>query len=409
MQVLKDEHKEQLTNEKVNKPIPWFANDELVEHETLFLYRKEAGQNSLLDKFTIDLGMMPTFEDFQFAVKELHGGGIYEATARSVSGAYTKRLNFSLAGFPKRPKEEQQQTLAPVQPDNGLKEILLMMAEANRQANERHEKLLEKMAEKPPVPEADPFLMVERVAKLLGTTGATPPVPKSTLETLLEAKQIQELLGGSEMTAGTDGWGAVTAALGPLSEVLKENTINERLKLQIALKQSQNKAPAPVQAAQVTAPQTVQTIAAPKFAALIAKFKPVLAGLIPYVEQGQPPSLIASALLSSVPDTDKPELLEFLSRDDALNDMARLEPKVANHWDWFTELANELIELIQATPNDTGITAAPTAPTTTEPKVEVIGGSAGDTANATDHGKASTPRTRKPRNKGASVTTGETA
>lgn len=396
------------TKEKI---IPWFASDELCEHETFFLYRKEAGQQCLLDKFTIDLGTMPTFEDFQMAVKELHGGGIYEATARTPSGAYAKRLQFSLAGFPKRPKEEQQQTLAPVQPDNGLKEILLMMAEANRQANERQEKILEKMAEKPPVPEADPFLMVERVAKLLGTTGATPPVPKSTLETLLEAKQIQELLGGSEMTAGTDGWGAVTAALGPLSEVLKENTINERLKLQIALKQSQNKAPAPVQpAAQVTAPQQVQTIAAPKFAALIAKFKPVLAGLIPYVEQGQPPSVIASALLASVPDTDKPELLEFLSRDDALNDMARLEPKVANHWDWFTELANELIDLIeQATPNDTGITAAPTAPTTTEPKIEVIGGSAGDTANATDHGKASTPRTRKPRSKGASVTTGETA
>lgn len=411
MQVLKDEHKEQLTNEKVNKPIPWFANDELVEHETLFLYRKEAGQNSLLDKFTIDLGMMPTFEDFQFAVKELHGGGIYEATARSVSGAYTKRLNFSLAGFPKRPKEEQQQTLAPVQPDNGLKEILLMMAEANRQANERHEKLLEKMAEKPPVPEADPFLMVERVAKLLGTTGATPPVPKSTLETLLEAKQIQELLGGSEMTAGTDGWGAVTAALGPLSEVLKENTINERLKLQLEHQKLKNQVAAPVPpAVPANAPQVVQTIAAPKFAALIAKFKPVLAGLIPYVEQGQPPSVIASALLASVPDTDKPELLEFLSRDDALNDMARLEPKVANHWDWFTELANELIDLIeQATPNDTATTAEPTAPTPAVAQVEAIGGSAGDTANATDHGKASTPRTRKPRSKGASVTTGETA
>lgn len=390
------------TKEKI---IPWFASDELSEHETFFLYRKEAGQQCLLDKFTIDLGTMPTFEDFQMAVKELHGGGIYEATARTPSGAYSKRLQFSLAGFPKRPKEEQQQQLAPVQPDNGLKEILLMMAEANRQANERHEKLLEKMAEKPPVPEVDPFLIVERVAGLLGKTGAAPPAPKTMLEQMIELKQVKDILSEDlPMTGGTDGWGAVTAALGPLSEVLKENTINERLKLQIALKQSQNKAPAPVQAAQVTA-QPVETIAAPKFAALIAKFKPVLAGLIPYVEQGQPPSLIASALLASVPDTDKPELLEFLSRDDALNDMARLEPKVANHWDWFTELANELIELIQATHNDTGTTAEPTAPTTTVTQVEAIGGSAGNTANATDHGKASTPRTRKPRSKSAGVTT----
>lgn len=385
----------------------WASVDTDNQDETVFLSRKESGQWCLLDRISVDQDTSPTIEDFKFSVKELHGGGIYEAVIRTPKGALARRIPFSLAGLPKRQREEQPQQLAPVQPDNGLKEVLMMIAESNRQAAERQEKLLLAMMEQNKKPEPDPFLMFERYATILGKTGATAPVPKTTLETLLEAKQIQELLGGNEMTVGTDGWGAVTAALGPLSEVLKENTINERLKLQIALKQTQNKAPVPP-AVPANAPQVVQTIAAPKFAALIAKFKPVLAGLIPYVEQGQPPSVIASALLASVPDTDKPELLEFLSRDDALNDMARLEPKVANHWDWFTELANELIDLIeQATPNDTGNTAEPTAPTPAVAQVEAIGGSAGDTANATDHGKASTPRTRKPRSKSAGVTTGQ--
>jgi hypothetical protein len=270
------------------KIIPWFASDELCEHETFFLYRKEAGQQCLLDKFTIDLGTMPTFEDFQMAVKELHGGGIYEATARTPSGAYSKRLNFSLAGFPKRPKEEQPLQAAPVQSDNGLKEVLLVMVEANRQANERHEKLLAEMREQNKKTEVDPFLVIERVAGVLGKTGATPPVPKTTLETLLEAKQIQELLGSTDLAPTADGWGAITAALGPLSEVLKENTINERLKLQLAHKQLQNKAPVQPAAAPKPAPQPVPAIAAPKFAAIIAEFKPVLAQIVPYAEQGQP-------------------------------------------------------------------------------------------------------------------------
>lgn len=405
MQVLQKEHKEQLTNEKVIKPIPWFANDEEIDHETLFLYRKEAGQNCLLDKFTIDLGMMPTFEDFQFAVKELHGGGIYEASTRNLSGTYAKRLYFSLAGFPKKPKEEQPQAVA--QAESSTDKLLAFLVQSQQRSEERMLQVLDKLAEKPPVPEADPFLMVERVAKLLGTTGATPPVPKSTLDTLIEAKQIQELLGSHDLAPTADGWGAITAALVPLSEVLKENTINERLKLHLAHKQLQNKAPVPP-AVPVNVPQVVQTIPAPKYAALAAELKPVLAQIVPYAEQNAAPSAIAEGLLGIVPD--KAALFEFLSRDDALNDMARLEPKIANHWDWFTELANALIDQIeQVQPNDTGTSTETAAPVAPVPKVETIGGSTGNTENAATHGKTGKTRTRKPVNQGAVVGASETA
>ncbi len=383
----------------------WASVDTDNQDETVFLSRKESGQWCLLDRISVDQDTSPTIEDFKFSVKELHGGGIYEAVIRTPKGALARRIPFSLAGLPKRQREEQ-----PVQAENSTDKLIAIMMENNRQANERLEKVLEKLAEKPAAPEVDPFLIVERVAGLLGKTGAAPPAPKTMLEQMIELKQVKDILSEDlPITGGTDGWGAVTAALGPLSEVLKENTINERLKLQLAHQQLKNKAPVPP-AAQLTAPQPVPTIAAPKFAALIAKFKPVLAGLIPYVEQGQPPSVIASALLASVPDTDKPELLEFLSRDDALNDMARLEPKVIDHWDWFTELANELIDLIeQAQPDDTGTSTAPTAPTTPIAQVEVSEGSAGNTANAAIDGQVSTPRPRKSSRKVASVTTGETA
>ena len=398
-------------NHVIDESEKWWASvDTDNQDETVFLSRKEAGQWCLLDRISVDQDTSPTIEDFKFSVKELHGGGIYEAVIRTPKGALARRIPFSLAGLPKRQREEQPQQLAPVQPENGLKEVLMMIAESNRQAAERQEKLLLAIMEQNKKPEVDPFVMFERAASVMSKNGATAPAPKTMLEQMLELKQIKDILSEDVVGAtGSDGWGAVTAALGPLSEVLKENTINERLKLQIALKQTQNKAPVPP-AVPANVPQVVQTIAAPKFAALIAKFKPVLSGLIPYVEQGQPPSMIASALLASVPVDDQAELLEFLSRDDALNDMARLEPKVANHWEWFSELANELIDLIeQAHPDDTGTRTAPTAPTTPEPKAEIIGGSAGDKANVTDHGQVNPPRPRKSRSKGASVTTGETA
>ena len=407
MQVLKNEHKDQLTNEKVIKPIPWFANDELCEYETFFLHRKEGGQNCLLDKFTIDLGTMPTFEDFQMAVKELHGGGIYEATARSVSGAYAKRLNFSLAGFPKKPKEEQPQAVA--QAESSTDKLLAFLVQSQQRSEERMLQVLDKLAEKPKEPEPDPFLMFERFAGLLGKTGATAPLPKTLLEQATELVQLKELFGGGDLAPTADGWGAITAALGPLSEVLKENTINERLKLHLAHKQLQNKAPVTVPpAVPANVPQVVQTIPAPKYAALIAEFKPVLAQIVPYAEQNAAPSAIAEGLLGIVPD--KVALFDFLNRDDALNDMARLEPKVADYWDWFAELANALLEQIeQAQTDDIGTSTETADPVAPVPKVDTIGGSTGNTANAATHGKTGKTRARKPVNKGAVVGASETA
>ena len=54
----------------------WWASDEGDGSQTVFLYRKEAGAQCLLDRYTIDPETMPTVEDFQFAVKEQHGGGV---------------------------------------------------------------------------------------------------------------------------------------------------------------------------------------------------------------------------------------------------------------------------------------------------------------------------------------------
>ena len=79
--------------------------------------------------------------------------------------------------------------------------------------------------------------MFERAASFLSAKGATPPPPKTLLEQMLEVKQVGEMMGltGGRADTASDGWGALTALAGPLMEVVKEGTVNDRLKLQLAL------------------------------------------------------------------------------------------------------------------------------------------------------------------------------
>lgn len=74
-------------NELNEVVLEWWASvDKSAQDQTIYLSRKEDGQYSLLDRFTIDPETMPTEEDFQFAVKELYGGGVYEGVIRRSGG-----------------------------------------------------------------------------------------------------------------------------------------------------------------------------------------------------------------------------------------------------------------------------------------------------------------------------------
>lgn len=381
----------------------WWASDEGDGSQTVFLYRKESGAQSLLDRYTIDPYSMPTLEDFQFAIKEQHGGGIYEATVRTPTGQLVKRIPFSLAGLPKR-QAEPAAAPAPAAPaaENGTDKLIAMMLENQRRADERLLLVLEKMSEQQRQEQPDPLVMVERVAGLLGKTGATPTPPKSLLEQVKELKEGAELLGLTGVGKGgdgSDGWGAMTALAGPLMDVVKENTVNERLKLQLAVDQQKRQAGQPAQPAQIAAP--AQAPAAPaQFAALLAGFAPVLPQLVQAAQGGHPADMVAGSLMQIVPVTDRTALRAFLDREEALADMTALAPEIARHHEWFTDLANGLIELIDGGGNAAG-TVQKTANPAAKPETENTRRPAGNAENAGNHGRPGTPGQRKPRNPGA--------
>ena len=391
------------TAEQGEQATGWWASDEGDGTQTVFLYRKEGGAQSLLDRYTIDPETMPTLEDFQFAIKEQHGGGVYEATVRKPGGQMIKRIPFSLAGLPKR-QAEQPPAAPAATAESGMDKIMAMMLENQRRSDERLTLILERIGEQiqqKPEPQPDPFLMFERAASFLSAKGATPPPPKTLLEQMLEVKQVGEMMGltGGRAETASDGWGALTALAGPLMEVVKEGTVNDRLKLQLALdrqKAAGQPAPAIAQAAPT---------AAGDFQALLAGFAPVLPQLVQAAAGGHPAAQVAAHLLGIVPAADVPTLRTFLDRDTALAEMMNLAPDIANHFEWFELLANTLIELI-----DGGADAAGTQQSTAQPAAVNHGADTGRPAGNAPHpatdGRPGPRRAAKPRNPGASAGAG---
>lgn len=385
------------TAEQHEQATGWWASEDGDGSQTVFVYRKEGGTQSILDRYTIDPESMPTLEDFQFAIKEQHGGGVYEAVIRTPGGQMVKRIPFSIAGLPKRQAEPAPAaTAAPV--ENGMDKLLAVMLDNQRRSDERLMLVLEKLGEQRQE-QPDPLVMVERVAGLLGKTGATPTPPKTLLEQMLEVKQVGELMGltgGAKGGEGTDGWGALTALAGPLMEVVKEGTVNDRLKLQLALDRQK--------AAGQPAPAITQAppAAAGQFQALLTGFAPVLPQLVQAATEGHPAAQVAAHLLGIVPAADVPTLRMFLDRDSALAEMMNLAPGIADHFEWFEMLANTLIELI-----DGGADAAGTQQSTAQPAAVSQGADtgrhAGHAPHPATHGRPDTRRAAKPRNPGASA------
>ena len=371
----------------------WWASVDSHTDQTIFLYRKEAGQLALLDKLSVDEETMPTLEDFKYSVKELHGGGIYEAAIRTPKGQLAKRVNFSLSGLPKKLTEAVQ--AAPS--ENSQEKLLALLIQQGQQQQSMFlaglEKIGQAIAAKPEKPDIDPFELMERAANILSKNGATPTPPKSLIEQASELIQLKELFGGLSSDGNGDGWGSITAALAPLAEMMKENTINERLKLELANKAQQQKALAQKAKAAQAAPVPTNSNTA-----FLNDLKSVLVQVLPYAEQGADPQAVAMALVNAVPNDKLSELYTFLQNENSLADMANLEPKIEQYWDWFTQLANALIEQIDAKQGNneaTNTTAAPIAHSTPQPQAANSNGQTGDAPNLTANGKASPRRTNK--------------
>ena len=295
----------------------WWATADDTDYQQVTLYRVEGGKEMLLDRVTVTRESVPTVEDFQIEVKANYGGGVYVAVARGAGGEFKKRLQFAVAGIPKREAEQ-----AAPQPQGGeLNEVIRLLMSQQQASETRMLAALEKLGAKPA--ESDPFAMVERVAGILSKVGGAPIPQKSMIEQMNELKAVSEFMesmkgGGGEQ----DGWMGLIGQLPSLIEMAKQG--------QSAVQPGQPVAAvmAPAQAAPVMS------------GAAMEQLKTLVGALLPYAEAKAEPATIAATLIERAPDAAA--LQAFAARPDAVELLLMLEPKAKPYAAWFRSLANEL-------------------------------------------------------------------
>ena len=179
----------------------WAASSDADHEQTVTLRRRENGSEPLLDRFTVSPETMPSFEDFEFSVKERFGGGLYVAVIAGQRGQFGKKIPFAIAGLPKReatPDEGRSQ-------GNGLEGLAAILMKNQEASESRMMAVMERLADKPAAPDA--FDMFDKVAGILGRTGATPVPQKSLVEQMQELRQGAELMGLTGKPEGDEGSG----------------------------------------------------------------------------------------------------------------------------------------------------------------------------------------------------------
>lgn len=176
----------------------WAASSEAEHEQTVTLRRRENGSEPLLDRFTVAPETMPTFEDFEFSVKERFGGGLFVAVISGKSGQFGKRIPFAIAGLPKREAGQEDKNSG-----GGLEGLAAILMKNQEASEARVMAVLEKMSEKPATPDA--FTMFKEAASILRDNGTTPPQQKTLLEQIREAREAAELMGLSGKPEGDEG------------------------------------------------------------------------------------------------------------------------------------------------------------------------------------------------------------
>lgn len=142
---------------------------------------------------------------------------------------------------------------------------------------------------------------------------------------------IKELRDDGDSDKGADTWpGLIAGALDKFAGVLPA----------LAAPRSAPAGPAGQQSAP-TLPPVAQALA------------PHLAQLIQLADQGAEPERCAQMVLGAVPDQYRAPLLEFLAADNAVSQLARVNPAVIDRAVWFDELRYCVLELANPEPADT--------------------------------------------------------
>ena len=279
-------------------------------------------------------------------LRDAYGSGLYRARVYK-NGSLYRALDYSIEApkFMDQMKNPLQQSSAQ-QPADVTNIVNAMLAAQERQFLKLQEILVNR------APPATGFNMQEAMTGVLAMmvqmkSFLAPSQPNTGgIDMLLKFMEIAKEIGGG---------GGETNFLDVIRDVVKSDVFGKALEASVVPQlpaQSATSQPAkkrlPVQAAQtasVASTTNSNEVNSMKVPAIV--IKQYLGQLISRAERGSDPALYAEFVLDNVADTiyEKP-LVEFLSRENVVDELAKIDGRVQQHVEWFNELRDSVISIL---------------------------------------------------------------
>lgn len=205
-------------------------------------------------------------------------------------------------------------------------------------------------------PQLDPLQMQQQLLQMLATVkeltgGSSGGADRSSIELFLEGvKMAQKFGGGGE--GGTD-WGAIVASVVEGAKALA----HEQARAPRALSAPASSGAAPPPTAPASSDQEDED--------MMGKLTKALQFLVRKAQAGANAELYADVAIDNIgelPEFVQPIVLDYLKRDDCLERLIKLEPSVAQHREWFTQLVAEIRRVLSQQNGTTPLTDDPLNP-----------------------------------------------
>lgn len=276
-----------------------------------------------------------SFEELCEYVRDCYGGGLYRlmATKKGHRGTlFNQLLTIAEAVQPKRTMDG-----TPGQNAN-VSQIMDSVAALINQSQERTEALLARVGVGSQVAPVDPFSALEKLLPVLKLLTPAAPPPTDFVTELSKLAAMKGLLGN--LFGGGDEGGGGNAAETNFYDLAGTTLKTIAPVLTAAI--SRWAVPAlgpPAQPAPAVEPQPTQpgaTAATPSVAQV--NLKRQVDVLVMQAKAGATAEDVAEMVLNMTPEAKYGDLYDFINRPTVVNEMAAVNPEVANHRDFFDKL-----------------------------------------------------------------------
>lgn len=353
---------------------------EATTDEQVILYRVSGRELEFIERYGAASIAASTEADIMADVKAEHGGGSYELRLIDARGTIRGRDKFSIAGLPKKPREERDTNSS--SGGNELAAVLAAIQQSNQQTQQLLLVGLDKIAQ---AVAPQPGGGMKEALELLATAReiVTPPAsvnPASPVSQLKEFLQIKSLLG--ELDGGKSGgdWGDLLGMAAPLLQMAQQ---------QATPAPATPTAPRP---RRLPKPTGTRTLPAGMTEAEEAQYRANVAQLVTLAANGTEPASMAQVIVAQSPDREQ---LAQLVAADPVPWLAQFDPRVNEHAAWFRALSQQIAGLI-----DEPVPALDGATTAHPGQDSARGRRKRHAADAQDHGATGAPgpgASRRPR------------